>query len=174
MTFDEVPLGTATPSIVVPVIDYEPPIRAVARRRPAPATGKVRRLRGLPTTSRPDPPRPVALPPALQAAASFADAALRRVLEVVDQRRPPAHLYPLFAASLVESVSRHPGAAHHVGAATLQRVRVQVAGPDDPPAAVEAFGTYRRGRRIHALACRIERLAATSGSGWQVVALHIG
>jgi hypothetical protein len=61
------------------------------------------------------------------------------------------------------------------GPATLQRVRVQPAGSAEPTTAVEAFGTYRRGRRTHALACRIERVAGPSGvTAWQIVALHIG
>jgi hypothetical protein len=56
----------------------------------------------------------------------------------------------------------------------LRRVRLQVIGDDDPPTAAEVFGTYRRGPRIHALACRVERFRADTGSGWQIVALHIG
>jgi hypothetical protein len=32
------------------------------------------------------------------------------------------------------------------------------------------FGTYSRGPRVHAIACRIEQVAGR----WQVVALHIG
>ena len=38
-------------------------------------------------------------------------------------------------------------------------------------AAAEVFGSYSRGRRMHAIACRIERVTA---GRWQVVALHIG
>lgn len=107
----------------------------------------------------------------------FADAALRRVLEVVDQRRPPTHLHPLLVAGLAESVLsvRPVTAAGRAQPATLQRVRVQPAGSDEPTIAVEAFGTYRRGPRTHALACRIERTAgAGPGIGWRIVALHIG
>ena len=36
--------------------------------------------------------------------------------------------------------------------------------------AAEVFGTYSRGQRVHAIACRIEQFAGR----WQVVALHIG
>jgi hypothetical protein len=36
------------------------------------------------------------------------------------------------------------------------------------------FGSYRRGQRVHAIACRVERVRAGAGSRWQVVALHIG
>jgi hypothetical protein len=117
------------------------------------------------------------LPPPLQSAAVFADAALRRILEVLDQRRPATHLHPLLVAGLAESVLsvRPVATADRGGPATLQRVRVQPAGSGEPTTAVEAFGTYRRGRRTHALACRIERVAATGDStAWQIVALHIG
>ena len=36
--------------------------------------------------------------------------------------------------------------------------------------AVAEFGSYSRGKRMHAIACRIELRAGR----WQVVALHIG
>ena len=49
----------------------------------------------------------------MRRAAVFADAALRRVLEVIDRRRPAAQLRPLLAPSLVDSVlsagRRSPG-----------------------------------------------------------------
>lgn len=159
-------------SAVAPVIDYEPP---AAPRRPAPAltTRSARPGRG--HAPRKSPGRPAhGLAPALRSAAVFADAALRRVLEVVDQRRPPTHLQPLLAAGLAESVlSVRPVAPPGRGdPATLQRVRVKPAGSGEPTAAVEAFGTYRRGQRTHALACRLEQVAGRSG--WQIVALHIG
>ena len=35
----------------------------------------------------------------------------------------------------------------------------------------EVFGSYTRGQRVHAIACRIEKRDA---GRWQVVALHIG
>jgi len=113
----------------------------------------------------------------LQSAAVFADAALRRVLEVVDGRRPSTHLHPLFATGLADSVmSARPAApAGRVEPATLQRVRVQPAGSAEPASAVEVFGTFRRGRRTHALACRIESAPRTgNGLAWRIVALHIG
>jgi hypothetical protein len=40
----------------------------------------------------------------MRQAASFADAALRRVLEVIDRRRPVAQLHGLLAAGLADSV----------------------------------------------------------------------
>ena len=43
-------------------------------------------------------------------------------------------------------------------------------GSPDEFAAAEVFGSYSRGHRMHAIACRMEM-----GAGrWQVVALHIG
>lgn len=108
----------------------------------------------------------------MRQAAIFADAALRRVLEVIDRRRPLAQLQGLLAAGLVDSVlaANRPG-ADGGGAAVLCRLRLQAAGRPDRPAAAEVFGTYRRGRRIHAIACRIEQAANRQ---WQVMALHIG
>ncbi|MBO0866349.1 MAG: hypothetical protein J2P16_14895, partial [Mycobacterium sp.] len=71
-------------------------------------------------------------------------------------------------------------------AAVLRRLRLQAVGRHERLAAAEVFGTYSRGRRIHAIACRIELGAFPCGAGtppagrgatdsqWQVVALHIG
>lgn len=113
----------------------------------------------------------------MRQAACFADAALRRVLEVLDRRRPVSQLHGLLAAGLVDSVlcaNRFTAgrfAADDGAAAVLRRLRLQAVGAPDRVAAAEVFGSYRRGRRIHAIACRIERVA---GGRWQVVALHIG
>jgi hypothetical protein len=108
----------------------------------------------------------------MRQAASFADAALRRVLEVIDRRRPVSQLRGLLAANLVDSVlcANQPTASHS-GVAVLRRIRLQAVEPLHRFAAAEVFGTYRRGHRIHAVACRIEQI--TNGR-WQVVALHIG
>lgn len=167
-------------SAVAPVVDYEPPARATVPYRwthslTSPSSARPRR-RHPPRTTRDRPSRNV-LPARLQSAAVFADAALRRVLEVVDGRRPSTHLRPLLAAGLAESVlSVRP--AGRAEPATLQRVRVQPADSGEPASAVEVFGTYRRGRRTHAVACRVEpRPEPANGgntTGWQVVALHIG
>lgn len=110
------------------------------------------------------------LSPSMRQAAIFADAALRRVLEVIDRRRPPAQLRPLLAPSLVdsvESVRRAPAAQK--GAAVLRRMRLQPVG--HPATAAEVFGCYSRGDRMHAIACRVEQIA---GARWLLVALHIG
>ncbi len=113
----------------------------------------------------------------MRQAAAFADAALRRVLEVVDRRRPAAQLRPMLAPGLVDSVvaigaSAACRARGRDGTAVLRRMRLQPSGRRDPEAAAEVFGSYSRGDRIHAIACRVERMP--SSGRWQVVALHIG
>jgi hypothetical protein len=115
----------------------------------------------------------------LRQAATFADAALRRVLEVIDRRRPAAQLRGLLAPSLVDSVvavgrSTAGHAPGHEGAAVLRRMRLQPAGHPEPDSAAEVFGSYSRGHRVHAIACRVERAPAAAGARWMVVALHIG
>jgi hypothetical protein len=115
----------------------------------------------------------------LRQAAVFADAALRRVLEVIDRRRPAAQLNPLLAPSLVDSVaavgrSAPSHTSGHRGAAVLRRMRLQPAGHRDPESAAEVFGSYSRGNRIHAIACRVEQVTTAVGPRWMVVALHIG
>ena len=108
----------------------------------------------------------------MRAAGGFADAALRRVLEVIDRRRPLAQLRPLLAAGLVDSLL--PAVAHHDrrSAARLRRVRVQPVGTDGTAAEVAAI--YTRDERVRAIACRVEQVATVTGVRWQVVALHIG
>lgn len=148
---------------VIPVADYEPPavggppllppVTRVRRRPPCPAP-TVRSVQSV----------------APSAAAQFADAALRRVLEVIDQRRPRAHLRGLLAGSLVDSM---PARRCDSGAARLRRVRAMPVGAGGTAAEVAA--SYTRGERVHAIACRVEQVPATAtGLRWQVVALHIG
>ncbi len=151
---------------VVPVVDYEPPL---LRERPA-ASAAAPRPRPAP------PPRPHPTPPpaetaAARAAGAFADAALRRVLEVIDRRRPLAQLRPLLAGGLVDSLLSVPH-RHGGEAARLRRIRVQPIGTAG--AAAEVAATYTRGRRLHAIACRVQRVDTATGPRWQVVALHIG
>jgi hypothetical protein len=110
----------------------------------------------------------------MRQAASFADAAMRRVLEVIDRRRPIAQLNGLLAAGLVDSVlSANRLVDSQSGVAVLRRVRLQaVTGANT---AAEVFGSYSRGQRMHAIACRIEAVGPPDGAArWQVVALHIG
>ena len=149
---------------VTPVIDYEPPTRNLPRRGPsshAPA--------------RPSRPRPHGQPDAtplslqMREAAVFADAALRRVLEVIDRRRPAGQLSSVLAPDLVDSVlALSQAVSGQGGAAVLRRIRLQAA----RDTSAEVFGTYSRGKRVHAIACRVERLP--DPARWLVMALHIG
>jgi Family of unknown function (DUF6459) len=157
---------TAEPTALIsPVIDCEPPpVGIAACRPPTPKALRRRTSRAL----RPAPVLPVtgAAPP--RAAIVFADAALRRVLEVVDRRRPIAQLRQVLAPALTDTViamTRCP----HTAAATLRRTRLRMV--DDAHAdAAEVFGTYSRGPRVRAIAARIER----DGDRWRIVALQIG
>jgi hypothetical protein len=152
---------------VTPVVDCEPPARDVRQCRPPSPTTLRKRNTHVPQRH-PTPTAPTMSLPMRQAA-SFADAAMRRVLEVIDRRRPIAQLNGLLAAGLVDSVlsaNRLMGSQN--GVAVLRRVRLQAV--NGPNTAAEVFGSYSRGQRMHAIACRIEQLAGR----WQVVALHIG
>jgi len=169
---------------VTPVVDYEPPTRDVPPcRRPSHASlrrrgahAPLRRHAGPPATAPRPPAAGVAVSSArMQQAAAFADAALRRVLEVIDRRRPAAQLRPVLAPGLLDSVLAVGRASPaHEGAAVLRRTRLQPAGHGDPEAAAEVFGSYSRGARVHAIACRVEQVNAGGRIRWQVVALHIG
>jgi Family of unknown function (DUF6459) len=110
----------------------------------------------------------------MRQAAIFADATLRRVLEVIDRRRPVAQLRPLLLPGLVDSVLSVSRDAGHEGAAVLRRIRLQPVGHRDRETAAEVFGSYSRGSRIHAIACRVEQLPGGGATRWQLVALHIG
>ena len=165
---------------VTPVVEYEPERQSVPRnvpqRRPsshAPSrrAGRApRRPYGARPTGQPEAATTAVLSPSMRQAAVFADAALRRVLEVIDRRRPLAQLRPLLAPSLVDSVlSVSRALAGREGAAVLRRMRLQPVG--HPATAAEVFGCYSRGDRVHAIACRVEQLP---GKRWLVVALDIG
>lgn len=171
---------------VLPVVEYEPPTCNVSQfRQSSHATSRPQ----IPRAHRRHSNRQHASPPPLEAAeitspsmrqaAMFADAALRRVLEVIDRRRPVAQLRSVLAPGLVESVlsvnlATVGSAPGHAGAALLRKMRLQRVRRDGPDPAAEVFGTYRRGDRVHAIACRVEKVPATSGARWLVVALHIG
>lgn len=150
---------------VVPVVDYEPP--AFGGPPMLPPVTALRPRRRVPTA-------PVARSagPDNRAAAAFADAALRRVLEVIDRRRPLAQLRPLLSAGLVDSLLSGCLGTTTAETARLRRVLAQVSRPDGTAAEVAA--SYTRGGRIHAIACRVEQLPTPTGSRWQVVALHLG
>jgi hypothetical protein len=111
----------------------------------------------------------------MRQAAMFADAALRRILEVIDRRRPATQLRTILTPALVDSVAAlSHGSAGRRDAAVVRRMRLQPAGHRDPDAAAEVFGCYSRGDRVHAIACRVERVPMGDATRWQVVALHIG
>ncbi|MBT0565690.1 Rv3235 family protein [Williamsia sp. CHRR-6] len=94
------------------------------------------------------------------AARAFAVATVTTVLEVLDRRRPVAHLTPivlphiidqvttLMQAPLVGSPGRRPATS------VLCRVHMQWVGPD----AAEVAATYTRGGRVHAVAARVGRI----------------
>lgn len=152
------------PSLTTPIIDCEPPpVGITACPPPSPAALHRRTPRGLRPVARPvrDP-----MPP--RAALVFADAALRRVLEVVDRRRPIAQLRSLVTPALIDTVTALTRAPHTGGAAaaTLRRVRLRLVDGD----AAEVFGTYTRGPRVLAVAARIE----LHRDRWRIVALQLG
>lgn len=187
---------TLTPSVspprrdgfaVLPVGEYEPPSQSLTRDVPQCRQSSHAALRSrIPNAPRRELPEghgAAVMPAAMREVAVFADAALRRVLEVIDRRRPLAQLRPLLAPSLVDSVlsvgralggSAGAGPAEREGAAVLRRLRLQPAGHPDPVTAAEVFGSYSRGNRVHAIACRVERVRVVKQTRWQVVALHIG
>lgn len=107
----------------------------------------------------------------MRQAATFADAALRRVLEVIDRRRPVAQLRALLAPGLADSVL---SLGRPEGAAVLRRVGLQPVAHRGRETAAEVYGSYSRGDRIHAIACRVEQVPAGKATRWLVVALHIG
>ncbi|MEY8017761.1 Rv3235 family protein [Mycobacterium servetii] len=165
---------------VTPVVDYEPPTRDVPGCRRPSAVSPRRRGTRAPLRRNDGPPGgppsgDTNLSPRMRQAAVFADAALRQVLEVIDRRRPAAQLQPVLAPGLVDSVLAVGRAgAGRGGAAVLRRMRLQPAGHRDPEAAAEVFGSYSRGNRVHAIACRVEALHTGGRARWLVVALHIG
>lgn len=153
-----------------------PAVRAIIARSPAAAHPAA----SSPTTNQAERPGTGSghLHGQVTAAASSGD--LRRCratpLEVIDRRRPVGQLRPLLAPGLVDSVLAvsRTAAGHQQGAAMLRRIRLTPAGPDTADTAAEVFGTYSRGDRIHAIACRVEQRPAGNETRWLMVALHIG
>ncbi len=150
------------PSLVTAVVEYEPPSRRVtdlgADLCTAPPTlHHPRRLRLV------EPPAED-LPRA--GAAQFAELALRRVLEVMDRRRPPTQLRNLMPPPLVDAVVALTRTRHET-TATLRRVRLRSAAT---PTAAEVFATYTRGPRVRAIAARVD----FDGNRWELTALQLG
>jgi Family of unknown function (DUF6459) len=159
-------------ALTAPVVDYEPAPFDVAAGPPpcpAPTPAVLHRRRGQ---------RPAqasasdVAPPA--SAVGFADAAVRRVLEVIDRRRPIAQLRPLLTPPLLDMVFALTRAAGPDKAAVLRRLRLRTAAVDErnprQPTAAEVFATYSRGPRVRAIAARIE----LQEGRWRMVALQIG
>lgn len=154
--------------LVVPVADYEPPAFGGPPALPT----------ATPLAPTPQPRPHAALHPVrrasddgqTRAAAAFADAALRRVLEVIDRRRTPAQVRPLFAPGLADSLLPIAGSRENRGAARLRRVRAQPVSTGG----AEVAASYTRGDRVHAIACRVEQVTTATGTRWQMVALHLG
>lgn len=155
------------PVFTTPIIDCEPPPSATAHHRPPPSPAPRRR-----TPRRLSTPTVAGEVPAPTAAAVFADAALRRVLEVIDRRRPATQLRGLLAPSLIDTTQSLARAQHVGGAAVLRRIRLRSIATEDeqPISAAEVFATYTRGPRVRAIAGRVEIVAGR----WQMVALQIG
>ena len=176
-------MPSVIPFPVVPITDYEPPafggppvlppVAASRRRPPCPARTVVRpRAQDVSAreAARFASVREAARFASVREAAQWADAVLRRVLEVIDRRRPPNQLKGLLAPGLVDSL---PTRLHRdCGPARLRRVRAFAVGRGDDAAEVAA--SYTRGERVHALACRVQRISTPAGPRWQLVALHIG
>jgi len=160
MTASRIPFEPV--SLTTPIIDCEPPPVGLTAC-PPPSLAALHRRSTRPLRPVPRPVSREPLPP--RAALLFADAAVRRVLEVVDRRRPIAQLRPLVAPALIDTVTaltRAPQSA----AATLRRVRVRMV--DDETA--ELFASYTRAQRVRAIAGRIEY----RDNRWRIVALQIG
>lgn len=158
-------VNAAHTAVTSPIIDCEPPVRGAGR----PAAH--------PPTVRPRLPRPQRLPavvgevPAPPAAVMFADATLRRVLEVMDRRRPVAQLRGLLAPPLIDIAQTLARVPQTGGTAVLRRIRLRSVGVTDTEVdAAEVFATYTRGPRVRAIAARVELVAGR----WQVVALQVG
>jgi hypothetical protein len=157
------PVAAAHSAVTSPIIDCEPPAHGAGRPAPHPPTLRPRPPR-LPTV--------VGEVPAPPAAVMFADATLRRVLEVVDRRRPVTQLRGLLAPSLIDIAQMLARVPQNGGAAVLRRIRLRSisAAADAEVHAAEVFATYTRGPRVRAIAARVELVAGR----WQVVALQIG
>ena len=94
-------------------------------------------------------------------AATFADAALRSVLEVIDRRRPVTQLRPMLSTGLIDSVVSFARAAPaRQSGAVLRRVRLQASGPDERAFEVSASYTPGAATARRGLPCRTGRHTA--------------
>lgn len=155
----------------------EPPADSITIRRPS---ARTERVLGGPrktphngtssTTISSTAERPAALAePVAPGADIFWNRSLRLVLEVLDQRRNPAHLKAVLAPTVMELVQRlstSQNPARELGSALTHRTHVHAASAH----AAEVCATYRRGGRTFAIAARIEN---PDDNGWTVTALHV-
>ncbi len=154
-----------TSCVAMPIIDCEPPPLGSAFC-PPPVLRK-RSTVHLRSVAHVDMPPPMPPP-----AGAFADAALRRVLEVIDRRRPAAQLRGVLVPALIDATVALARAPKPDGTAILRRVGLRRADDrgSDHAGAAEVFASYTRGPRVRAIAARIELVAGR----WQVVALQVG
>jgi uncharacterized protein DUF6459 len=152
-------------AFTTPVVDYEPPPIGGAANPPCPTPSPAAlhrpARRVLQAVDRVE-----AAPP--REAAAFADAVLRRVLEVIDRRRPIAQLRTMLTPPLLDTVFALTHSAGTDKAAVLRRVRLRATAGE--PAAAEVFATYTRGQRVRAIAGRVE----IKEGRWRLVALQVG
>ncbi len=137
--------------MVTRIVDYEPPAfggpPTLPGHVPPRADGTGAAAAG----------RPRGAPDRFSAAAAFADAALRRVLEVIDRRRPFDPATDAARPRLVDSLL--------AGGAPRRGSRAGPAAPGVAPSqpaggtAAEVTANYTRGERVHAVACRIEQVS---------------
>ncbi|NDK91266.1 hypothetical protein GYA93_17000 [Gordonia desulfuricans] len=163
-TQQQVPSRSRIRIVAAPVYEPAPAVTAsvVVTVPPTAVTTAASGPRSSPPSRVPQTPRrPAAIPAATVAAHRFAQATVTALFEILDHRRPLAHVGALVSASLLERVEALVGAdlartggEGQTGAARVRRVHVQMCGP----AAAEVFGTYSRGRRVRAFAARIERV----------------
>ncbi|MEH3136217.1 MAG: Rv3235 family protein [Mycolicibacterium neoaurum] len=162
-----IPQHRPHPVVTTPIIDCEPPPHGGPHHR-QPTIGTPRRR----TPRQLSPPAITGEPPAPTAAAVFTDAALRRVLEVLDRRRPTTQLRGLLTPALIDAVGSLARSPQAGPTAILRRIRLRsiVEGTATAVTAAEVFATYTRGPRVRAIAARVEIVAGR----WQLVALQIG
>jgi uncharacterized protein DUF6459 len=164
---------TRRTSFTSPVVDYEPPPFAANPTGgcPPPSSAALRGHTPRPLRSAPAVAARRAEPPPPRAAVVFANTVLRRALEVSDRRRPVAQLRPLLAPALFDAVATVTARTSLEGAAVLRRVRLRSTDVLDGEAtAAEVFGTYSRGRRVRAVAGRVELV----NGRWLMTALQLG
>ncbi|TSD48162.1 hypothetical protein FFI94_019915 [Rhodococcus sp. KBS0724] len=109
--------------------------------------------------------RPAAEPVA-PGADVFWNTSLRLVLEVLDQRRSPAHLKSILSPTVMELVQRLSISHDPTRGLGAARTHVNTTSPH----AAEVCATFRRGPRTFAIAAKIEN---TDNKGWMVTALHV-